>query len=218
MIKRGLFPRKDGDLSLYFNSSIQYLKLHITRLNVSSENMVVLMSELDEWNIIYPKSQDDETSTKLIVAEKNEVRERLKTSLKRVFGDVPQSALTANDRTILNLEEPTTTRTPAPVPTTFPVGQIHTDNLLQHTITFTDEDGKRGRPEKVRGCQIYCKEGTAPVDEKELRMLTSDATSPYLHKFSFGDAGKTFYYKLRWENARGEAGPWGPTISGVVTG
>lgn len=218
MNRRGLFPSREGDLSLYFNSSIQYLRVNAARLNVSTENVDVLVAELDEWNIIYPKSQDDETSTKLVVAEKNEVKERLKASMKRVFGDIPQSALTTNDRTILNLEEPTTTRTPAPVPTTHPIGQVHTDNLLQHTITFTDEDGKRGRPEKVRGCQIYCKEGTPPVDEKELRMLTSDAASPYVHKFDFSDVGKTFYYKLRWENARGEAGPWSATISGIVTG
>ena len=219
MNRRGLFPTKEAEMSLYFNSSIKHLILNAKRLNVSDENIDLLQAELDEWIIIYPKSQDDETSTKLVVAEKNEVLDRLKSSLRRVYDDIPQSALTLNDRAILNLHKPNTTRTPAGVPTTRPVGEVHNNNLLEHKITFTDEDGKRGKPEKVRGCQIFCKEGiTPPVDEREMRLLASDASSPYVHKFSFSDAGKTFYYRLRWENSRGEAGPWSAFISGVVTG
>lgn len=218
MNRRGIFPSKEAELSLYFTSSIKHVKSNAERLKVAREDSDLLQSELDEWIIIYPKSQDDETSTKLIVAEKNDVMERIKTSLKRVYGDIPQSVLTANDRAILNLQKPTTTRTPAPAPISFPVGQVHNTNRLEHSISFTDEDGKRGRPEKVRGCQIYCKEGAPVTDEKELRMLTSDAASPYVHKFSIADVGKTFHYWLRWENARGETGPWGPFISGTVTG
>lgn len=218
MKRRGLFPSKEGDRSLYFNSSINYLRLNATRLRIATENLDMLVRELDEWNIIYPKSQDDETSTKVVVADKNASMERIMAALKFVYGDIPDSVLTANDRMILNLEERATTRTPAPVPTTFPIGQVHNTNLLEHKITFTDEDGKRGKPEKARGCQVFCKEGTPPLDEKELRLLASDASSPYVHKFSFSDAGKTFYYRLRWENARGETGPWSAVFSGIVTG
>ena len=217
-MNRGRFPRKEAERNAYFKIVILFLELHADRFKISKEMIDNLKSLLDTWTNWYDQSLNDELTNKQIVANKDAASASLEEMLNVVYGDIPQSILTTDDRNTLHLQLPNNKRTPAPVPTTFPVGQVHNNNLLEHKITFTDEDGKRGRPEKVRGCQIYCKEGTAPVDEKELRMLTSDAASPYLHKFSFGDAGKTFYYKLRWENARGEAGPWGPTISGVVTG
>lgn len=218
MRKEGLFPSTELEKNTYYNTSVPHLNTNMERLRVSEDNKVKINKDLEEWNVLYPLSLDVDNRTKAIVANKLAAMERIETNLRSVYGDIPQSALTIDDRRILHLELRSTTRTPAPVPTTFPRGQVVNTNLLQHTIVFTDEDGKRGKPEKVRGCQIFCKEGSAPEDEKEMRLLASDASSPYLHKFLFADVGKTFYYKLRWENTRGETGPWGPTISGVVTG
>jgi len=30
------------------------------------------------------------------------------------------------------------------------------------------------------------------------------------------DAGKTAYYALRWENTRGETGPWSDVVSATI--
>ncbi|CAM4050730.1 hypothetical protein FLAN108750_07580 [Flavobacterium antarcticum] len=134
------------------------------------------------------------------------------------FGDIPQSALTHDDRTVLNLFERSTSRTPAAVPTTFPVGQLNGNVRLEHTISFTDEDGKHGKPGGVRGCQIWCKQGEPVLSVKELLFLATDTVSPYLNKFDVSDVGKTIHYWLRWENSRGETGPWSTVISGTVAG
>lgn len=218
-MNRSKFPRKESERNAYFRIVILYLEANADRLRIERDMLDNLKSLFDNWTKWYDESLNEELTNKLIVANKDAASKSLEDMLNVVYGDIAQSKLTMDDRNALHLPLPNTKRTPAGVPTTRPVGEVHNDNLLEHKITFTDEDGKRGRPDKVRGCQIFCKEGiTPPVDEREMRLLASDASSPYVHKFSFSDAGKTFYYRLRWENTRGEAGPWSAFISGVVTG
>ena len=218
-MNRNKFPRKESERNAYFKIVLLFLEQNADRFGIERDRIDNLKVLLDNWTNWYEQSLNEELTNKLIVSNKDAASENLEAALNVVYGDLPQSKLTKDDRNTLHLQLPSNKRTPAGVPTTRPVGQVLNGSLLEHKITFTDEDGKRGKPEKVRGCQIFCKEGiTPPEDEREMRLLASDASSPYVHKFSFSDAGKTFYYRLRWENSRGEAGPWSAFISGVVTG
>ena len=198
MARDGQFPGKESEKNTYYNLSVPHLVDNIVRLNVSAENKALIMTGLEAWNDWYPKSLNLNARTKSIVASKDAAMHALETNLKRVFGDIPQSALTHDDRTVLNLFERSTSRTSAAVPTTFPVGQLNGNVRLEHTISFTDEDGKHGKPEGVRGCQIWCKQGEPVLSVKELLFLATYTASPYLNKFDVSDVGKTIHYWLRW--------------------
>ena len=65
---------------------------------------------------------------------------------------------------------------------------------------------------------MWCKKGEPATDISELSFLGTDTASPFINKFAIADAGKTVHYWLRWENSRGETGPWGPVVTGTVTG
>jgi hypothetical protein len=218
MPNEGSFPSKESDKDAHFNIVVPYLVQNATRLNVSAANSSQVNKDLDEWNDWYLQSKNPNTSTKLIVANKNSAMDNIMHTLKSIYNDIPKSALTSDDRVILNLPERSTTRTPTPVPTTFPIGQLNVNVRLEHTISFTDEDGKHGKPHGVRGCQIWCKEGEPVLSVKELRFLATDTSSPYLNKFDVSDIGKTIHYWLRWENTRGETGPWSTVLTGIVAG
>ena len=218
MARDGQFPGKESEKNTYYNLSVPHLVDNMVRLNVSAESTALIAKGLDDWNNWYQKSLNLNLRSKSIVANKDAAMHALETNLKRVYGDIPQSALTHDDRTILNLLERSTSRTPAAVPTTAPVGQLNGNVRLEHTISFTDEDGKHGKPEGVRGCQIWCKQGEPVLSVKELLFLATDTASPYLNKFDVSDVGKTIHYWLRWENSRGETGPWSTVISGTVAG
>jgi len=41
---------------------------------------------------------------------------------------------------------------------------------------------------------------------------------PPVAQFDPADAGKTAYYWLRWENTKGEIGPWSAVASATITG
>ncbi len=116
---------------------------------------------------------------------------------------------------------PDTTPTPVGPPTTAPSGRVETTNVREHTIHFADPSTPRSKakPPGVRGCQIWVKIGTTPpASASELHYLATDTRTPYVAQFEPADAGKNAYYWLRWENTKGETGPWSAMVSATITG
>jgi hypothetical protein len=74
------------------------------------------------------------------------------------------------------------------------------------------------KPDGVRGCQIWMKIGSPATDPDELTYLATDTRSPYVYHFEGKDAGKAAYYWLRWENTRGETGPWSDSVMATIAG
>lgn len=48
--------------------------------------------------------------------------------------------------------------------------------------------------------------------------LAVDTKTPYVHEHETGDFGKTVHYLLRWQNAKGQPGPWGHVVSTKISG
>jgi hypothetical protein len=218
MPKNGVFPSKETDLNIYFNVVVPYLLENRIRLLISQANQDLISLKLEAWNEIFPQSQNSNTKTKTIIQIKDGAKEELMTALRAVYADIPASIWTLEDRNTLNVHERSTTRTPAPVPTTVPIGQVNTSRRLEHTISFTNEDGSSAKPFGVHGCQIWYKIGTPAVDPSELSFMFTDTSSPHIHQFNGEHVGKNVYYWLRWENTRGETGPWSDVVMATITG
>lgn len=212
------FPSKEAELNLYFQIAVGYLIDNNVRFLISNETKTELQDLLNQWITIFPLSQNANTKTKTIVQSKDEVKETLMNLMRSVFADIPASVLTIEDRNTLNLAERSTTRTPSPVPTTIPIGQVDTSRRLEHKISFTNEDGSSAKPHGVHGCQIWYKIGTPAVDPSELSFMFTDTASPHIHQFNGEHVGKNVYYWLRWENTRGETGPWSDVVMATITG
>ena len=130
-------------------------------------------------------------------------------------------AVTAESKQAIGITIADTTKTPVAVPTTAPVGRIEQPNRLEHNLHFADATTPtlKAKPAGVRGCQIWVKIGTTPpASVSELNYLATDTRTPYVAQFDAADAGKTAYYWLRWENTKGETGPWSSAVSATVTG
>lgn len=212
------FPSKETDLNAYFARVVPYLLLHFSRLHVSESNITAVNTALDAWISIFPLARNENLRSKLIIANKNSARDSLITLLRSIYADIPQSILTAQDRITFGLDEKNTSRSLNPKPTTHPIGKININNRLQHTISYTDQDGSIGKPHGVRGCQIWFTMDANITSQANLRYLASSSVSPYVHKFDVPDVGKTVQYWLRWENTRGETGPWSPVLNAIVNG
>jgi len=212
------FPGKEADLNLYFQIAIAYLLANATRLLITVPNQDLISGLLDDWNDFYPKTQNNNTRTKSIVDLKNNTKVSLIATLRDIYADIPASILTVEDRNTLNISDRSATRTRVPVPTTIPIGQVDTSRRLEHTISFTNEDGATAKPFGVRGCQIWYKVGTPAVDPSELSFMFTDTASPHVHQFNGELAGSNVYYWLRWENTRGETGPWSDVVMATITG
>lgn len=123
------------------------------------------------------------------------------------------------ERAALGITVPDRIPTPAAVPTTRPVVKVDTSQRLRHEISFADATTptRTAKPAGVRGAQIWVKIGDPPpIDPGELTFLATDTRTPYLATFDGADGGKTAHYMLRWENTRGEPGPWSETASATI--
>jgi hypothetical protein len=214
----GPFPTRDAALNNYFLTAIPYLSNHAMRLNISPEEQEAINVLLKKWNDAYPASTNADLRTKTITHHKNTAKQELQAKLRHLFADIPQSTLTVEDRNTLNLKE-RASAAPAPVPSTCPIARVDTSMRLQHTIHFKDvaTPHSKAKPPRVRGCQIWMKIGSAPVSAKELGYLATDTRSPHIAHHDGEDAGKPVYYMLRWENSRGETGPWSETVMATIT-
>ncbi len=105
-------------------------------------------------------------------------------------------------------------------PVTRPVAEVNIDAPLRHTITFYDEGGGgKGKPEGVKGAEIWCKTGgEATLDEDDYRYLGTDTASPYLAIHKAENAGQKAHYLLRWVNPKNEPGAWSNPVSATITG
>jgi hypothetical protein len=73
------------------------------------------------------------------------------------------------------------------------------------------------KPHGVHGAEIVSALlDVAPSSHDSLIKSSFCITSPYTFTFDLSDAGKTLYTAIRWENSRGEKGPWSDIQSAIV--
>jgi len=109
-----------------------------------------------------------------------------------------------------------------PAPSSHPgVASIEASGPLTLTLHFGNVEGTvivRKRPDHASACQIYAKVGTAPAAPDECEFLGIDTRTPFEAVFAPDEAGKRAYFYLRWMNAKGETGPWGPLAQATIPG
>ncbi|MDR2119812.1 MAG: hypothetical protein LBP64_02905 [Tannerella sp.] len=108
-----------------------------------------------------------------------------------------------------------------PIPTDVPdfrIEQALGHRLLVHYHAHDHEsESSVAKPHGVHGVElIHSILDTPPASYSDLTKSAFDTASPYTFTFDLPDAGKTLYVALRWENTRGEKGPWSDIQAAVI--
>jgi hypothetical protein len=114
---------------------------------------------------------------------------------------------------------PNPSRTPAPVATTFPDSDVDSGTLRRLIINFYDAGKKKSKakPAGQHGAEICWAISDVPViDISELNHSVFDTHTPLTLEFQGHERGQTVYFALRWENTRGEKGPWSAIQSAII--
>jgi hypothetical protein len=220
MSHNGRFPSKDANLNGYFLSAQPFLIANTIRFFISTSNIDALNTNFGQWRINYPLSTNPDTRTTTITTNKNIDKKNMLKTLRAIFADIPQSALTTEDRNTLRLQQRKTTYSAADAPATSPKPKIDTSNRLQHSISFTDEaaGNSAAKPADAHGCEIYMKIGSPAATISELQYVATCTKPPFINHFDLADAGKPAYYRLRWVNAHGKPGPWSGESMATING
>jgi hypothetical protein len=168
----------------------------------------------------YSKWLDPATRSKLIIDSFIDAEKVFKEAYRQLYmGYLKNNPnVTDTDLEAMGLPKRTSRRKPSPVPTTFPDAVLDTSMPRRIIIHFHDE-GKitRAKPKGVHGAEIKWVVSDIPV--KDIRKLVNssfDTCSPFTLEFNDDERGMHLYLALRWENTRGEKGPFGEIITAII--
>ncbi|MDR1868041.1 MAG: hypothetical protein LBQ77_07230 [Treponema sp.] len=157
---------------------------------------------------------------KVDVLYKNETRAILETALRSYVKAYLafNPAVVDTDRVAMNITVHDRKPTPIPAPTTFPEAETDSSMIRQLKVKFRDSgSGRRAKPAGVHGVEIRWELlSKQPISVDELKNSAFDTKSPHTFIFDESQRGKSLYLCLRWENAKGEKGPWSEIISAII--
>jgi len=216
-------PASDADFDNWQkNKLIPYIIANKVALGVSDATAAALTALQTTWTAAYSAHQTAQSTATSKRQEKDDARAPYAALIRSAVGQMQKNpAVTDTQRAAMEITVPDQTHTPAPTPTSRPVGKIDTSQRLQHKIEFRDENTptSRAKPAGVAYCELHLFIGTtAPAGPEAMHLQAVDKSAPYLMEFASSDAGKTAWWALRWVNTRGEHGPWSAMVSATIGG
>jgi hypothetical protein len=140
-------------------------------------------------------------------------------NLEQLLQAFPPSIVTDLDLDLMGFpKRPSGKRVPAPVAAKVPGYAVGLPEAFRVQIFFFDKDRGSGKPDGQHGVEIASLATTATegIVHADLIQSSFDTNSPCTFDFPDTDRGKRFYFSLRWENSRGEKGPWTPVDFAVI--
>jgi hypothetical protein len=213
-------PNKDADFNVVQEVISSTADLNRTQWNLDSTWLdTELLPKKGEWATAWDAYQNPVTRTPLITFTKTEKRKSYEKALRiLVKGLQSNPRVTQDDLRNMNIAISSSTRTPVPKPTSYIDCFADTSVLRQVTIHFHDHAGEsHAKPRGVHGAEIrWDVRDTPPTEVTDLTQSSFDTHSPYTLEFEESQRGKTVWFCLRWENTKGEKGPWGELTYAII--
>jgi hypothetical protein len=220
MASKDHLPTRENELKKWVYPFLRYLKKILERAAFPPAEYELLETLYEDFSNKLDIVSEPSTRTTVTVKEKNVARKALEKELRQAIREYLafNRSITDIDREALGLPVHKTTRTPAPIATTPPSFEIDTAKAGHVGIHFFAKESarKRGKPLGQRCVEIaWAFSEKPPTRWDELIHSIVDTSSPYIFIFENDFRGRTIYFALRWENTRGEKGPW-TTIQSVI--
>jgi hypothetical protein len=213
-------PKADRTFLVWLKTLLAYLQTKIAVWGVPSAEFAAMQTMTTTFENALNVAENPSTHTVVTVQAKNDARKAVEDKTRVVVkGYVTYNpAVTNADRDAMGLPIHKTSRTPAPVPVTVPEAEVVLPSPAVVEIHFRDAESEhKAKPTGVHGAEIaWAILDTPPADWKQLTRSSFDTHTPLRLTFEGADRGKTLYYALRWENTRGEKGPWSEIQSAII--
>ena len=219
------FQQKLSQLNTYFLTAILYIDANRSRLSVSTENNDALQLLHDDpatgngWIQVYPLTTNRATSTGTLRDKRDNLRTAIVKKLREIYGDVPESVLTEDDRNSLRIFLRDTTPTEIQPVDFAPVLSFEkVSNGIQIVRFQNPETPDSNAMPSNQGAEVQRFVGDAGLDEIDVPFVHFKDTGKHLLQVEYEpeEKGKTAYYRSRYETATGKTGPWSDMASEIV--
>jgi hypothetical protein len=213
-------PGADNLFLVWQKTLLAYVQTKQSAWNIPQTSLNELKTLSADFGNAFAVTENPATRTKVTVQAQNDARKAVESKIRSFLKAYVtyNPAVTDADRDAVNLPIHKTTHTPVPVPKTTVESEVSLPSPGVVEISFHDaESGHRAKPDGVHGAEIaWSILDAPPVNWKELTCSSFDTRSPQRLIFDGADRGKILYFALRWENTRGEKGPWSEIQSTII--
>ena len=224
----GPFPTENAEINGYFNTVTVYLPANAARLNIDAGDLSELdtlydnstgTEEEDGWSqlwIVYDdKAKVNTTIRNLIKVRKKEIQ----TLLRKIFGDLPKSKLSEQDRLTLNLPKRDSQPTTIQALNFGPVISFEEIKNQIHILRFQNPETPDSNAMPAgQDVELDMYVGDSGIEDNDIPFAHFEDTGKHLFQVDFDptDKEKTAYYRGRYETDTGKTGPWGDVQSELV--
>jgi hypothetical protein len=221
MKTKDYLPKNDHKLLQWVINFLNRLSVILARLGFPLEVYEALQALRGDFEAKLEVAEAPTTRTRGAIDDKNVAKKKLNSAVRaavqRYLAHNPD--VTEKDHDDLGLPNYKTTRTPAPVADEAPDFDVNT-SVIGHIIIAFFEKGsnhKKAKPVGQHCVEIGWAQSDTPVTRwDELTHSNVDTNSPFTLSFENDQRGKTIYFALRWENTRGDKGPWSTITSAII--
>jgi hypothetical protein len=190
------------------------------RWDISTAAIIRLDPPIAAFEAAVAVSENPETRTTAAVRKRDETRATLEQELRPfIQGHLEHNRLVTDDD-LLAMGLPVHDRKPTPPepPKTEPNIAVRPASAGVLEVDFSGKNEKgHAKPKGVHGLELrWLKAETPPIDWAELINSDFATRSPLKLSFEGHDRGKWIHIAARWENSRGEKGPWTEIISAII--
>jgi hypothetical protein len=214
-------PHNHEDLYNQINQTANYIADidNLIRMGLDSTNMKnwirsTFQPAVDKFNAAYGDWKDEATRTRLNTLALSDAEKELRPLYRQLYtGPLKNNPLITNiDLEAMGLPLKPSKRhsESSPVPADYPGCKFDTSMLRRIIVLFFSLNKLvKRKPRGIHGCEMLWAIFDIPVTKiEDLSHSAFTTRSPYTFEFKDEDRGRYFCISLRWENTRGEKGPW----------
>jgi hypothetical protein len=212
-------PRRDADLLAWFKNFSSVLNNFYDAWSVPQAIAKALSARVSAYETAYGKACGED-GTKALRAEKNGIRDEMKTFVRRL----KNKYINYNDeignpeRVRLRLKLVNAHRARIPAPTVRPQLEVRPTANRQHRASaVSGENGRKGKPAGVYIVRYaWSIADSAPSNPDHMSRSAYRTRTVKVFDYKESDRGKKIFYAARYENAKGEPGPWSNIVYAII--
>ncbi|MDR0644181.1 MAG: hypothetical protein LBG05_04595 [Treponema sp.] len=207
-----MITTKDSELRTWADSFITQCDTNKAAWDIPADAVTASRALCTAYTTALDIALAPDTRSKAATTAKNEAKQALRRALSVFIAKYIDNndAITPPIRDNLGLPVKDTTRTPIPVPTTYPEFFVKVKDIRALEVHFKDMgSANKAKPYGYNGAVIYYGVLDAPPAEPSGLSHSLLATkTPYTLTFTEAERGKRVYIALVWQNEKGEKGPF----------
>jgi hypothetical protein len=214
-------PESEKDFVPWGINYMLNLTLLVTILKVPPEAVSALGALYNDFETKYSAATNETTRNKLTVAAKNAALKKLKAGIRQLTKEYLISNHLITEEQLLQLGLPVHDTKPTPAQVAKEAPEVDVDTSVSEQVTYLiyqkGAKNRQGKPDDQSGSElVWAILEAPPQDREELTHSEFTTTHTLLVRHKLKDRGKKVYASARWENTRGEKGPWSDIIETVI--